>query len=186
MKTGLLAAALLLLPAAASLHAQSVASPTAQSPGARDHGAMQRGEHGRHGGGMERLDTDQDGRISRAEFDAGRAARDARMAQDPEHAQWKQEWKAPEFNALDANHDGFIVRSELRAYHERMRPQREADRNKRFDERFAAADLNRDGKLGRTEVSEAMPRLADKFNWLDENRDGFLSRAELKADRDRR
>lgn len=186
MKTGLLAAALLLLPAAASLHAQSVASPTAQSPGARDHGAMERGGHGRHDGGMERLDTDQDGRISRAEFDAGRAAREARMAQHPEHAQWKQEWKAPEFNALDANHDGFIVRSELRAYHERMRPQREAERNKRFDERFAAADLNRDGKLGRTEVSEAMPRLADKFNWLDENRDGFLSRAELKADRDRR
>ncbi|UHQ18190.1 EF-hand domain-containing protein [Lysobacter sp. KIS68-7] len=171
MKIAMLAAALLLLPVA-TLHAEE-------------------GHRGRHHEGLERLDTDQDGRISRAEFDAGRAARDARMAQHPERAEWKraesnQGWHEPDFAALDANHDGYIVRSELRAYHERMRPLREAERNKRFDERFVAADLNRDGKLGRTEVSEAMPRLSDEFNWLDENRDGFLSRAELKADRDRR
>ena len=45
------------------------------------------------------------------------------------------------------------------------------------------SDLNRDGKLGRAEVSEKMPRLADRFAWLDDNRDGFLTRAELQEGR---
>ena len=57
----------------------------------------------------------------------------------------------------------------MRAYHERMRPQREAERNARFDARFTEADLNRDGKLGRVEVQEKMPRMADRFAWIDDN-----------------
>ena len=112
------------------------------------------------------MDTDQDGRISRAEFDAGQA-------------------RKLDFAAVDANKDGFLVRSELRAYHEAMRPQREAERAKRFDEKFAAADLNRDGKLSRVEVDEKMPRMKDRFAWIDENRDGFISRGELQAGRKR-
>ena len=87
----------------------------------------------------------------------------------------------PEFTAIDANRDGFIVGSELRAYHERMRPQREAMRAQHREETFAAADINGDGKLGRVEVDEKLPRLKDRFAWLDENRDGFLSRAERQA-----
>ena len=169
MKIQVLAAAalLVLVPAVATLAAQP-------AEGARAH----RGMHG----GIERFDTDQDGRISRAEFDKARAERDARMAQHPdraEHAGKKQH--APlDFDALDANRDGYIVRSEVAAYHERMRPQREAERKARFDAKFRAADLNRDGKLGRVEVQEKMPRLADRFTWMDENHDGFLSRAELQ------
>ena len=46
---------------------------------------------------------------------------------------------------------GYIVRSELTKYHERMRPQHEAERAKRAEERFAAADLNKDGKLSRVD-----------------------------------
>lgn len=148
MKIRLLAAALLLLPVAATLHANE-----------RGHG------HGGHG--LEAMDTDNDGRISRAEYDA--AAKTHRL----------------DFAAVDANKDGYVVRSELRAYHEKMRPQREAERAKRFDEKFAAADLNRDGKLSRVEVDEAMPRMKDRFAWIDENRDGFVSRAELQAGRKR-
>ena len=172
MKIQALAAALLLLPALSF----------AQSPaGATGH---HRGMHG----GLERLDTDNDGRISRAEFDAGQKQRDAWRAQHPERAARIEQRKheAPTFAALDANRDGYIVRSETTAYRERMRPQRDAERRARFDARFKEADLNRDGKLGRVEVQEKMPRMADRFAWLDDNRDGFLSRAELEAGHQRR
>ena len=171
MKIRLIAATLLLLPVSVALFAQD---------GKQQHDGH-RGDHAR--GGLERLDTDNDGRISRAEFDKGRAERDARMAQHAERADrdGKRKHEAPDFAALDTNKDGYIVRAEMRAYHERMRPQREAERTARFNERFAAADLNRDGKLGRVEVQEKMPRMADRFNWIDENHDGFISRAELEA-----
>ena len=169
MKTPLLLAALLV----------TASAPLLARDGAPD------GTHGlRHGGGIERLDTDADGRISRAEFDAGRAAR-ARMAGHPERKREHAHTPA-DFAALDANRDGYIVRSEVTAYHERMRPQREAERKARFDERFTAADINKDGKLSRLEVDEKMGRMSERFAWIDENRDGFLSRAELAAGRDRR
>lgn len=164
----LAAAALMLLPALSFAQA-----PTGV---AQDHRGM-------HHGGLERFDTDNDGRISRSELDAGQAQRDAMRAQHPERAERAEQRKheAPTFAALDANRDGYIVRSEVTAYHERMRPQRAAERQAAFDARFKDADLNRDGKLGRVEVQEKMPRLADRFAWLDDNRDGFLTRAELEA-----
>jgi Ca2+-binding EF-hand superfamily protein len=92
----------------------------------------------------------------------------------------------PDFASIDSNRDGYLVGSELRAHHERMRPQREAMRARHFEEKFTAADVNRDGRLGRVEVDEKMPRLKERFSWLDENRDGFLSRAELQAAHGRR
>jgi hypothetical protein len=67
--------------------------------------------HDGHRGGIERLDTDKDGRISRAEFDAGRAEREARKAQHAERTRAHAERKAPDFAALDANRDGYIVRA---------------------------------------------------------------------------
>lgn len=125
---------------------------------------------GRHGG-MARLDADGDGRISRAEADAN--TRGKRKL--GEH-----------FAAIDSNRDGYVVRTELRAYQERMRPQRQAERAKRFDATFTAADLNGDGRLSRVEVDEKMSRMAGSFNWMDNNRDGFLSRDELRSKRSRR
>lgn len=128
-------------------------------------------KHRGHGGfgHPERLDTDGDGRLSRAEVDAAKAGREGRPNRLAEH-----------FAAIDANRDGFVVRSELHAWHQAQRPQREAQMRKRLDERFAAADLNGDRKLSRVEVDEKMPRLAKRFAWMDDNRDGFLSRAELQ------
>lgn len=138
------------------------------------HGGRKGGRHG--GGGMQRLDTDKDGRISRGEFDAGKAAREQNMAaRGP---------KAPgplaDFDAIDTNRDGYLVGSELRAHYERMAPQREAMRAARMKQKFDELDVNRDGKLGRVEVDDKMPRLAERFAWLDENRDGFISRAEFE------
>ncbi|MFE0500746.1 EF-hand domain-containing protein [Lysobacter soli] len=122
-----------------------------------------KGGHGRHGGGMDRIvkaDADGDGRISRTEAGSLR-------------------FIGEKFAEIDTNRDGYIVRSELTRYHERMRPQHEAERAKRAEERFAAADLNKDGKLSRVEVSEKMPRLEKSFAFMDEDRDGFLTRADL-------
>lgn len=140
------------------------------------------GRHHGRGGGMERLDNDADGRISRSEFDASKAAMDQRMAGrgDAGHKR-----PAFDFASADSNRDGYLVRSELRSYHDRMRPQREAEMAKREAEKFAGADINRDGKLSRLEVTEKMPRMQKSFAWMDENRDGFLSRDELKRDHGR-
>lgn len=148
------------------------------------------GRHGRHGmhDGMQRLDKDGDGRVSRAEFDAGRAEREARRAKfaaergvdatrKPRHGF--------DFDAVDANRDGYVVRAEVRAWLERMRPQREAAFAERMAAKFADADLNKDGKLSKLEVGEKMPRLERSFAWMDENRDGFLSRQELQPQRRR-
>ncbi|WP_187471030.1 EF-hand domain-containing protein [Luteimonas viscosa] len=132
------------------------------------HGGMGSRSHGGHHG-AERLDADGDGRLSREEVAAARAGRDGRPDRLGEH-----------FDAIDANSDGYIVRNELRAWHETQRPLRQAEMRKRFDERFTTADLNGDGKLSRVEVDEKMPRLAKRFAWMDDNRDGFLSRAELQ------
>jgi Ca2+-binding EF-hand superfamily protein len=132
------------------------------------HGKGKRG--GRHGG-VAKLDTDNDGRISRAEAAASPRGKGKLL----EH-----------FAAIDANNDGYLVRTELRAWYERMRPQREAERTQRFNARFTAADLNRDGKLSRVEVGEKMPRLAGRFAWMDDNKDGFLSQEELRGKHGRR
>ena len=83
---------------------------------------------------------------------------------------------------IDANHDGYVVRTELKAFGERMRPQMEAKRNERFGQMFADADANHDGKLSKDEVAQKMPRMAKQFAWLDDNRDGYLSQAELKSE----
>lgn len=144
----------------------------------------QRGAHGRHGrghgkarhrgfGGPERLDTNQDGRLSREEV---AAARGGRGGKNP---------LLEQFDAIDANRDAHIDRVELRNWHERQRPQREAQMRQRFEARFAAADLNGDGKLSRVEVGEKMPRLATRFAWMDDDKDGFLSREELQPRRTR-
>lgn len=119
--------------------------------------------HGKHGGSgdMARLDTNGDGRISRDEVAA-------------------KPMLVEKFTEIDLNGDGYLVRTEVTIWFERMRPQRQAERNKRFQERFTAADLNGDGKLSKIEVSEKMTRMADSFAWMDENRDGFLSQKELQ------
>ncbi|MGO1068482.1 EF-hand domain-containing protein [Lysobacter sp. CA199] len=124
-------------------------------------GGREQGGHRGGPGGAASLDSDGDGRISQTEV-----AKAPRLSQA--------------FAQIDSNHDGYLVRSELRGYFERERPKREAERTKRFDEKFAQADLNHDGKLSKVEAQEKMPRLARSFAFLDEDRDGFLTKADLK------
>ena len=132
--------------------------------------------HGDRHGGIERADADGDGRISRAELESAEAARAGDGGKPGGHGRGL----LGDFDAIDTNKDGHLVRGELRTWHERMRPQRVAEHAQRANERFAEADLNRDGKLSRVEVEEKMPHAAERFAWMDENRDGFLSREEAE------
>lgn len=122
---------------------------------------QRKGMRGQGKRGIAAADTDGDGRLSRAE-----AAAHPRMA---EH-----------FDAMDANSDGFVARDEMRAHFERVRPQMQAEREKRSQERFAAADLNGDDKLSRAEIEQKMPRLSARFDQRDTDKDGFLSREDLQ------
>ena len=72
---------------------------------------------------MTKLDTDKDGRISRAESAAGQAK------------------SAERFDQMDVNKDGYIDRAD-----------RELRAKQRTDEWFAKADTDKDGKLSRAEV----------------------------------
>ena len=131
-----------------------------------------------HGAGIARLDTDGDGRISRAELEAATTSRSERGQRRGGNGSLLEH-----FDAIDANGDGHIVRSELRAWQQARRSEMQAGFQRRFQERFDAADLNGDGLLSRVEVEEKMPRLSASFAWMDENGDGFLSREELQPQR---
>jgi Ca2+-binding EF-hand superfamily protein len=78
------------------------------------------------------LDTDGDGRVSKAEAGA-----------DPKYAE--------RFAQMDANKDGFVDRTD-----------REAVAKQRKDEWFKAADSNRDGSLSKAEFDAALAKRAEE------------------------
>ena len=103
------------------------------------------------------LDTDGDGRVSRAEAEAGAPG----MARN--------------FERLDTDADGQLTREEIRAQQAQMREQVRA----RADQRWAAADTNRDGAIDLAEAQTGMPRAAENFGRLDADGNGLLSREEM-------
>jgi Ca2+-binding EF-hand superfamily protein len=117
------------------------------------------GGPGEHRGGdwlMKLADTDKDGTISKAEFDAL-------------------------FNKIDTNHDGKLDKSELAAFHKAMWEQRRAEMKADFEAKFKAADKNNDGALTRDEFKAAFPRMANRFDRIDANHDGKVTMAEIEA-----
>ncbi len=113
--------------AAAALVAGSVSVVAVAGP---------RGEHGRHHASgivsaFERVDTDADGAVSRAEFDAHIAARQA---------------------GLDGNGDGMVSFEEAKAV-------RAAQRKQRARERFAKMDKDGDGVVSTAEASAGQERI---------------------------
>ena len=122
----------------------------------------------KHGPGMMLMmaDADQDGVVTRAEFEA--------MARK-------------HFDEVDADHDGKVTQAEVKVAHDAMRAKmgehREARREAMRDQsaaRFQAADKNADGKLS-PEEAKAMPMVAEHFTHLDTNKDGSVSIDEIAA-----
>lgn len=107
------------------------------------------------------LDTNGDGRISRAEAQAAPAL-------------------AAHFDEIDANKDGQITPQEFHAYHRALKEAKASSGGAAAAPAgaFAKLDKNGDGMLSREEVA-GHPRLAADFDKLDINRDGQLSPAEL-------
>src|SRR5690349_10919114 len=105
-----------------------------------------------------RADTDHDGRVSRAEYDAAAAQR-------------RSDW----FDKLDLDKDGYITQEEMN----KARETRRANLRGRMDERFKEADTNSDGQLSLDEVQAKLPRLAPRFGDLDKDKNGLLSKEEL-------
>jgi Ca2+-binding EF-hand superfamily protein len=105
-----------------------------------------------------RADTDHDGRVSRAEYDAAASQR-------------RSDW----FDKLDLNKDGYISQDEM----QKARETRRANLRGHMDEKFKEADANGDGQLSLDEVQAKMPRLADHFGDLDQDKNGLLTKEEL-------
>ena len=57
----------------------------------------------------------------------------------------------------------------------------ESFRDRQIDERFAAADKNKDGKLTLDEARSGMPRVADNFDKIDSQKRGYVTLDQIKA-----
>jgi Ca2+-binding EF-hand superfamily protein len=149
------------------------------------------GRHGgpRHGDGFKKLDTDGDGRISKAEaaadprfaarFDTMDANKDGvidRADRELRGKQRRDEW----FAKADADKDGKLTRAEIDQADVARRAEFQQRAQARMDERFTALDTNKDGRLSRDEVKDK-GRFAERFDALDTNKDDFLSKEELTA-----
>ncbi len=72
-----------------------------------------------------------------------------------------------------------ILAAVATAYAQESRTDRE------IDERFAAADKNKDGKLTLEEAKAGMPRVAANFQRIDTQKKGYVTATEIKAMADR-
>ncbi len=61
----------------------------------------------------------------------------------------------------------------------------ESRTDKEIDQRFAAADKNKDGKLTLEEAKAGMPRVAANFQRIDQQNKGYVTAADIKAMADR-
>lgn len=119
---------------------------------------------------MAMLDTNKDGKISRAE-----AAANPRLSGG--------------FERMDLNKDGFIDATDRAA----RRAQFQAKRADMQQKHFSEVDVNKDGKLSKEEMhafharkqAERSQKMASRegemFTRMDTNKDGFISLDEMKA-----
>ncbi|HJQ17498.1 MAG TPA: EF-hand domain-containing protein [Allosphingosinicella sp.] len=119
---------------------------------------------------FQRVDTNKDGKIDKAESDKFRAA--SLAAQD---ARRKQSLAAA-FAKLDTNKDGSISRQEFDA----LSPPRTASAANPW---FAANDIDKNGVV---ELNEAIAKAERNFEALDKDHNGVLSAQEANAPRMRR
>jgi Ca2+-binding EF-hand superfamily protein len=104
---------------------------------------------------MKKLDTDENGSISKEE------------AKGP---------LAKNFDKIDANSDGEITKEEFAKASQKMRERRKEGGEP--GEMFAKMDANESGSISKDEAGE---RLLEHFDEIDSNSDGELTKEELRA-----
>lgn len=155
MKTNLSPAALF---ATASLFATLIAVPLIAQTPPPPPGRM-------NGERFKAADSNKDGALSRAEWDA------AQRANDP-------------FTRMDSNKDGKVTEAEMQAFGDMMRAERGGRKGGRGEGRgdpaafFAAADGNKDGALSSAEW-QAAGRKPEGMARIDSDKDGTVSRTEF-------
>lgn len=110
-------------------------------------------EHGHGDMFWNKLDTNQDGKVTRDELKADITTR---------------------FTAIDTNKDGKVTQDEASQYFASKRD----EMKQKFAERLKEADTNKDGKWSKEELSKMPER---RFAKLDANSDGFVTQQELEA-----
>lgn len=119
---------------------------------------------GMHGPKAPIADANQDGQVSKAEFDSARANQFAKM---------------------DADKNGQVSAAEMQAHHEAMKAERmarRAERQKaRMDKHLAILDTNKDGQISQAEFAA---KGAEHFAKMDANKDGQISADERRKGRD--
>jgi len=118
---------------------------------------------------FQRIDTNKDGKVTKAEADAAWAA--SRTAQDAR----RKQVLAADFAKLDTNKDGSISRTEFDA----IAPQRTAPTASPW---FANNDIDRNGTV---DANEAIARAQRGFEAIDKDNNGVLSAQEINAARRR-
>lgn len=113
-------------------------------------------------------DSNRDGRLSLAEFQAARSRK-----------------LAEQFARMDANRDGALTQEEMTQARREHRQLRASKRHGAMAMRQGMKALDRDGDqaLSRAEIGDRMPRLAENFDSIDLDHDGRLDRSELRAGR---
>jgi len=111
------------------------------------------------------LDTNKDGVVTKAEFDAGHAKH---------------------FKAMDANHDGKITVAEMEAAHDQQHDahgqhheMKQEQHTGTFKEIFDHADADHDGALSKAEA-KSMPMILERFDEFDGNKDGKVTYDEIR------
>jgi Ca2+-binding EF-hand superfamily protein len=111
------------------------------------------------------LDTNKDGVVTKAEFDAGHAKH---------------------FKAMDANHDGKVTVEEMEAAHDqhhgmsdKPHGMNQAQHTGTFKEIFDQADTDHDGALSKAEAQK-MPMILERFDEFDANKDGKVTYDEIR------
>lgn len=110
---------------------------------------------------FEKLDTNHDGAISKAEAKA-----------DPK--------LAAKFDTLDKNKDGKLTPDELPQRHWKRGPDGRDGRGMGPGGPFGRADTDHDGRISKAEATVAGGKLAEDFDKLDLNHDGYLDKADME------